>query len=125
MAACNSEGELEPFDVVAAPDWSGSVAATVVLPIAAGNGYLRTDYSFMGNHYTNPTYQPPETRQDRELLNVRLGWRNDTWDAALWVRNVTDESYSSLAAAPFVLTGMTAQWLQPPRTYGATIKYSF
>ena len=120
-----SEGELEPFDVVAAPDWSGSVAATVVLPIAAGNGYLRTDYSFMGNHYTNPTYQPPETRQDRELLNVRLGWRNDTWDAALWMRNVTDESYSSLAAAPFVLTGMTAQWLQPPRTYGATIKYSF
>jgi iron complex outermembrane receptor protein len=120
-----SEGDLERFNVVFAPDWSGSLAATVVLPIAGGNGYLRTDYSFMGDHYTNPTYQAPETQQDRELVNVRLGWRNDSWDAALWVRNVTDESYSSLAAAPFLLTGMTAQFLQPPRTYGATVKYSF
>ena len=120
-----SEGELEIFDVVFAPDWSGSLAATLVLPIAEGNGYLRTDYSFMGNHYTNPTYQPPETKQNRELLNVRLGWRNETWDAAIWVKNATDESYSSLAGAPFVLTGMKAQWLQPPRTYGATVRYQF
>jgi iron complex outermembrane receptor protein len=120
-----SEGELEQFDVVFAPDWSGSLAATLVLPIAEGMSYLRTDYSFMGDHYTNPTYQAPETKQDRELVNVRLGWRNDNWDAAIWVKNVTDESYSTLAGAPFVLTGMTAQWLQPPRTYGATVKYSF
>ncbi|MBP6682899.1 MAG: TonB-dependent receptor [Halioglobus sp.] len=120
-----SEGELEQFDVVLAPDWSGSLAATLVLPIAAGNAYLRTDYSFMGDHYTNPTYQPPETKQDRELVNVRLGWRNDSWDAAIWARNITDESYSTLAAAPFLLTGMTAQFLQPPRTYGVTLRYSF
>ncbi|MCB1691084.1 MAG: TonB-dependent receptor [Halioglobus sp.] len=120
-----SEGELQVFDVVFAPDWSGSLAATLVLPIAQGNGYLRTDYSFMGNHYTNPTYQAPETKQDREQVNVRLGWRNETWDAALWVKNATDESYSSLAASPFVLTGMRAQFLQPPRTYGVTVNYQF
>ena len=113
------------LDVVFAPDWSGSLAATLVLPIAEGKGYLRTDYSFMGNHYTNPTYQAPETKQDRELVNVRLGWRNDTWDAAIWVKNATDESYSSLAGAPFLLTGMKAQWLQAPRTYGATLRYQF
>lgn len=120
-----TDGELEVLDVVFAPDWSGSLAATLVLPIAEGKGYLRTDYSFMGNHYTNPTYQAPETKQDRELVNVRLGWRNDTWDAAIWVKNATDESYSSLAGAPFLLTGMKAQWLQAPRTYGATLRYQF
>tara|TARA_R110002072_G_scaffold2011_12_gene17008 strand:- start:149 stop:2353 length:2205 start_codon:yes stop_codon:yes gene_type:complete len=120
-----TEGDLQEFDVVFAPDWSGSLAATLVLPIAEGKAYLRTDYSFMGNHYTNPTYQPPETRQDRELVNVRLGWRNDAWDAAIWVKNATDESYSSLAGSPLVLTGMTAQWLQAPRTYGATLRYQF
>jgi len=120
-----TEGNLQVFDVVFAPDWSGSLAATLVLPIAEGKGYLRADYSFMGDHYTNPTYQAPETKQDRELVNVRLGWRNDSWDAALWVKNATDESYSTLAGAPFVLTGMTAQWLQAPRTYGATLRYQF
>ena len=120
-----SDGELEQFDVVFAPDWSGSVAATLVLPVAEGTAYLRTDYSFMGDHYTNPTYQAAETEQNRDLLNVRLGWRNNDWDAAIWAKNVTDESYSSLAGAPFLLTGMTAQWLQPPRTCGATVKYHF
>ena len=120
-----SEGELEPFDVVFAPDWSGSLAATLLLPIAEGMSYLRTDYSFMGDHYTNPTYQAPGTKQDRELVNVRLGWRNDNWDAAIWVKNVTDESYSTLSATPFLLTGMRAQFLQPPRTYGATLRYIF
>ena len=120
-----TEGDLQVFDVVFAPDWSGSLAATLVLPIGEGKGYLRMDYSFMGDHYNNPTYQAPGTRQDRELVNGRLGWRNDAWDAALWVKNATDESYSSLAGSPFVLTGMTAQWLQAPRTYGATLRYRF
>ncbi len=120
-----TDGELEQFDVVFAPDWSGNVAATLLLPVAGGMAYLRADYSFMGDHYTNPTYQAPDTEQDRELVNARLGWRNDDWDAAIWVKNATDESYSSLSAAPFLLTGMRAEFLAAPRTYGATIKYSF
>ena len=120
-----SSGDLERFDVVFAPDWSGSLAATLLLPLADGNVYLRTDYSFMGDHYTNPTYQAPETKQDREMVNARLGWRNTDWDAAVWVKNATDEAYSSLAGAPLLLTGMKAQWLQAPRTYGATVRYNF
>tara|TARA_R110001592_G_scaffold363323_1_gene684013 strand:- start:114112 stop:116319 length:2208 start_codon:yes stop_codon:yes gene_type:complete len=120
-----SSGDLEAFDVVYAPDWSGSLAATLLLPLADGHIYLRTDYSFMTNHYTNPTYQAAETEQDSELLNIRLGWRNNDWDAALWVKNASDQAYSSLAGAPLLLTGMKAQWLQAPRTYGATLRFSF
>jgi len=120
-----TEGDLEQFDVVFAPDWSGNVAATLLLPFAGGTAYLRADYSFMGDHYTNPTYQAPDTEQDRELVNARLGWRNEEWDAAIWVKNATDESYSSLSAAPLEVTGMRAEFLAAPRTYGATVKYSF
>ncbi|MCP5167375.1 MAG: TonB-dependent receptor [Pseudomonadales bacterium] len=120
-----TEGELERFDVVFAPDWSGNIAATLLLPLAGGTTYLRADYSFMGDHYTNATYQAPDTEQNRELVNARLGWRNDSWDASLWVKNATDESYSSLSAAPFLLTGMRAEFLAAPRTYGATLRYVF
>jgi iron complex outermembrane receptor protein len=120
-----TEGDLEQFDVVFAPDWSGNIAATLLLPLAGGMAYLRADYSFMGDHYTNPTYQAPDTEQDRELVNARLGWRNDAWDVALWVKNATEESYSSLSSAPFLLTGMRAEFLAAPRTCGATVKYSF
>ncbi len=35
---------------------------------------------------------------------------------SLALAGMADESYSSLAGAPFVLTGMSTQFLQPPRT---------
>lgn len=120
-----TEGLLEDFDVPFAPTWSGNLAATVLLPLADGMTYLRGDYSFMGDHFANATYQPPETEQDKSLWNARLGWRNDNWDAALWVKNITDEAYSAQTAAPIVFTGTQAEFLEAPRTYGVTVRYTF
>lgn len=122
-----TEGVLEEegVHVAQSPDWSGNLAVTGMMPMAGGELYLRGDYSYMGDHFNNPTYQPPSAEQDRELLNFRLGWRNDSWDGALWVNNATDEAYSSVSAAPLGFTGAEAEFLQAPRTYGATLRYSF
>ena len=122
-----TEGALDEggFDVPNAPDWSGVLSATFLLPLGDGVTYLRGDYSYMSDHFTNPTYQPKETEQDRTLVNVRLGWRNDQWDATLWVKNATDEAYSSAAAEPLAFSGTKTQFLTAPRTYGATLRYSF
>ena len=120
-----TQGELQAFDVAFAPKWSGNLSATLLLPLADGMTYLRGDYSFMGDHYSNATYQPPKTEQDRELFNARLGWRNDDWDAALWMKNITDEAYSAQTAAPLIYSGTEAEFLAPPRTYGVTVRYSF
>jgi len=107
-----------------APDWSGSLAATLLLPLADGTTYLRTDYSFMGDYYSNPNYQVAGTQTTQDLFNARLGWRNDSWDGSLWVKNATDEANESLVT-PFNLTGAEYHWLMPPRTYGATLRYNF
>jgi iron complex outermembrane receptor protein len=120
-----TKGELQIFDVAFAPKWSGNFSATFLLPLADGMSYLRGDYSFMGDHFSNATYQAPKTEQDRELFNARLGWRNDSWDAALWVKNITDEAYSVQTAAPLIFSGTEAEFLAPPRTYGATVRYYF
>ena len=122
-----TDGELddEGFEVPNAPDWSGNLAATLLLPVAQGVTYLRGDYSFMSDHFTNPTYQVDSDEQDRTLVNVRLGWRNDSWDAAVWVKNATDQAYSIVALTPNANTGTEAQFLAPPRTWGATVRYSF
>jgi iron complex outermembrane receptor protein len=90
-------------------------AATLMLPLADGVTYLRGDYSFMSNHYTNTAYQPSSTEQDKTLINVRLGWRNDNWDAAVWMRNATDDACS----------GTASEYLQAPRTCGVTVRYTF
>jgi len=113
------------LDVPFAPTWSGNVSATLLLPLADGVTYLRSDYSFMSDHFNNPTYQVDSVEQDKELVNVRLGWRNDNWDAAVWVKNATDEAYSTLTAAPIAYSGTEGFWLEAPRTWGVTVRYSF
>jgi iron complex outermembrane receptor protein len=122
-----TDGELDELnlDVLFAPTWSGNLSATFLLPLADGVTYLRSDYSFMGDHFGNPTYQPDSVEQDKTLLNIRLGWRNDHWDAAVWVRNATDEAYANLAAAPIAYSGTETFFLEAPRTYGVTVRYSF
>jgi iron complex outermembrane receptor protein len=127
LDAENTSGQLDDndLDVANAPDWSANLAATVLLPLFEGVSYLRGDYSYMGDHYTNAVYQASSTKQDKEIVNARLGWRNDNWDAALWVKNATDEEYASLSNAPITFTGTEAEFLQAPRTYGATVRYSF
>lgn len=122
-----TEGELKDagFEVTQAPDWTGSLSATFLMPLAEGMTYLRGDYSFMGDHFNNPTFQEPRLEQDKELVNVRLGWRNANWDAAIYVNNATDETYSSVSSTPLGFSGTEAQFLEAPRTYGATLRYNF
>jgi iron complex outermembrane receptor protein len=120
-----TKGELQEFELPFAPTWSGNLSATLLFPVAGGMSYLRSDYSFMADHFGNATYQPPQTEQDKKLFNARLGWRNDAWDAALWVKNITDEAYSAQTAAPLLYSGTEAEFLAPPRTYGVTVRYSF
>jgi iron complex outermembrane receptor protein len=81
--------------------------------------------SFLGDHYTNAASQPSSTEQDKTLLNVRLGWRNDNWDAAVWVKNATDEAYSNLSLEPVAFSGTAGEYLEPPRTWGVTVRYTF
>ena len=47
------------------------------------------------------------------------------WDAALWVKNATDEAYATLSAAPLAYSGTEAYFLEAPRTWGATVRYNF
>jgi iron complex outermembrane receptor protein len=109
-------------------DYSGNLAATLVFPLADGGIYWRTDYSYMDDHITNVA-KTADLRDsdfdDRNLVNTKLGWRNDNWNISIWGKNLTDDEYASQTASPFLITGMDAYFLAPPRTYGATLRYDF
>jgi len=80
-----------------AAEWSGNLAATLVFPLADGGLYLRGDYSFMGDHWTNiasAAQLESKDEQDRETVNGKLGWRNDNWDVSVWGKNLTDDEYA-------------------------------
>jgi iron complex outermembrane receptor protein len=119
-----NKGASLPFTA----DLSANLAATLVFPLGDGGIYWRTDYSYMDDHSTNVA---PAARlsdadyDDRNLLNMKLGWRNDHWNISIWGRNLTDDDYASQTVDTFLITGMDAYFLAEPRTYGATLRYDF
>ncbi len=116
------EGLALPFTA----DYSGNLAATLVFPLGDGGVFLRADYSYMDDHLTNSAENTLDKDiQDRSLLNLTTGWRNDRWRLALWAKNLTNEAYASFTATRLPLNGVDAYFLAPPRTYGATVRYNF
>jgi iron complex outermembrane receptor protein len=123
-----SEGVSEGLELPFTPEFSGNLGASVVFPLADGGLYLRADYIFMDDHSTNVASEDnlePRDFDDRELLNMKLGWRNDNWNISVWGKNLTEDEYASQTLVTFPMTGMDAYFLAPPRTYGATLRYDF
>ena len=121
-----TEGPQKGLPLPWTPEYSANLSATLVLPLAGGGLYLRGDYSYLDDHLTNASPETDEDDiQDRNLLNARIGWRNDRWNISFWGKNLTEDDYASLTANTFVFSGMDAFFLAPPRTYGATVRYDF
>ncbi|MEM8661238.1 MAG: TonB-dependent receptor, partial [Pseudomonadota bacterium] len=121
-------GTLEGQELPYTADYSGNLGATLVFPIADGGIYLRADYIYMDDHKTNSTDEAnllPKDIDDRELLNARIGWRNNNWNVSVWGKNLTDDHYAVQTVDPQLFNGMSAYFLAPPRTYGATLRYDF
>ena len=107
-------------------DYTANLGATLVFPLADGTLYLRGDYMYMDDHVTNNSNEPEDIAfQDRELVNAKLGWRNDNWNVSVWAKNLTDEDYPGFTSQVQGFSGSTAFFLAPPRTYGATLRYDF
>lgn len=121
-----TDGPNDGLELPFTGEYSGNISATYVLPVAKGNAFLRADYSYMDDHSTNSA-SSDELRStdfdDREQLNLKLGWRNDQWDFSVWGKNLTDDEYASRTTVRFPFSGMDAFFLAPPRTYGVTLRY--
>ena len=60
------------------------------------------------------------------LLNARAGVRlDDKWSAFLWSRNLTDKDYFEQLLPGAGNSGHYAAVLGDPRTWGATVRYTF
>lgn len=111
-----------------APQWSGNLSATAVFPLEQGQIFVRGDYSFMGDHLTNVSSNPIESRdiQNRETLNLNVGWRvDDHITLTAWAKNLTASDYAGQTLDTFPLTNTESYFLAPPRTYGVTARYDF
>lgn len=128
---CVLDGERLEY----APNWAGSVAADYIYPLDGSEVYVHGDLSFKTEHISDPTRSAASVDTRYEILNARIGWRNDNWDISLWGKNLTDDYYaightSNLIANLFAAAdgGLSTtnyrRWVNEPRTWGVTLRYS-
>ncbi len=108
-------------------EWTIGAAIEYFFPIAGNESYFRFDYSYASEFFydfsdvdTSPRNRQPALHQ----LGLRLGMSYNTWDFAIFVRNLTDEFKLGMCApdSSFRLT-------QPdystcgvrPRTFGIQV----
>jgi iron complex outermembrane receptor protein len=101
--------------------------------ISKGRLDLRAEYIFYENSILDdPTIIHPEGLkgygEDRKLLNARAAWSTDDgkWTFGIWGKNLLDNEVTSgvdnLTLASF---GTPFVRIEPPRTYGIEVAYSF
>jgi iron complex outermembrane recepter protein len=72
--------------------------------------------------------EPDAFQKSYDLINARLDWNNifgSSFDAAVFVNNLTDQTYKVGANALLHLTGTSASIYGPPRMWGVELRARF
>ncbi|MFD0940996.1 TonB-dependent receptor [Pedobacter boryungensis] len=97
----------------------GSLATKVGRYFIAGDASYRSDYS------SNPTPSKVLNVDSYSLLNARIGFKSEKFSAFVWSRNIANKNYYEQVQAAAGNSGLYAGVLGDPRTYGATLRYTF
>lgn len=93
---------------------------------AIGDGWdmaIQLDGKYSGAFFLNAENTPYLREKPHTLVNARISLIADRgWDLALWARNITRESF---AVQSFALFGAYSVAYNPPRTYGATLRFDW
>ena len=125
------DGSTRPWS----PDWATTVAIDYSLGLG-DMGELRTnltyayqDDQFMRNTQVTQSYTDEDNMQDAYgLLNGRVSFysANQSWEVALWGKNLLDEAYKgNLIASSDSVAGILMTVRGEPRTYGLEAIYRF
>ena len=95
---------------------------------AAGFGtvnLLAFDPNNIGGPLTADTFTFDPELPSYELLNLRLGFLNERWDAALFVNNVTDETAFLALDQERGTLARVGYLTNQPRSFGVSTRVSF
>jgi iron complex outermembrane receptor protein len=118
-------------------DWDGYVTGTYqhvgerftqVGDQAAGFGsvdLLAFEPNTIGGPLTQDTYTFNPEVPGYDILNLRLGFSNEKWDAALFVNNVTDERALLALDQERGTLARVGYLTNQPRTFGGTVRIKF
>jgi iron complex outermembrane recepter protein len=140
---------LPGAQLTSAPVWTFGSAFNYERPILNDAALLKTylDFRYTGETVTGSNLDPRKTQEGYTLVNGRIGisTKNEMWTLELWGRNLTDERYAQITFdafgqgdspsltnqpalggfAPRAITSQLNAFVGEPRTYGATLRWTY
>jgi len=121
---CDLSGETLPN----APDWRTNLGVQYEHALAAGTGFVRTDWGYTSEQNADAGLDARAEQDAYSMWSARLGWRNDRYSVTLWGENLTDETVIAAAGPQTIFGGIDGGmqfFLNEPRTYGVTMDVRF
>ena len=120
--------DLKGNELVNAPELNFNIAADWdVLQFDAGTVMLHVDSSYSDSHYFDVFNINRLQQSGYWLTNVRAQFNSadDSWEVALWSKNVGDEEYRTSIIDLQASFGYDYSHIGAPRTLGADLTYRF
>lgn len=112
-------------DLVGAPRFSGQAALQYDGPSGLHDGvdlFARAEIVHSDSLYTDTANSPDLEQNANDLVNARIGLKNDNFGLYLWGRNLTDED---IIGGGFKVFSVTQRSINIPRTYGIELRYEY
>ncbi|MCX2575031.1 TonB-dependent receptor [Pedobacter sandarakinus] len=90
-----------------------------------GRYFIAADASYRSTYSSNATPSTVLNVNGYGLVNARLGFRSEKFSAFVWSRNIGNRNYFEQLQAAAGNSGLYAGVLGDPRTYGATLRFTF
>jgi outer membrane receptor protein involved in Fe transport len=118
---CDRSGTDLPYN----PEDRYNVTVTQNFPMGMNNMFIRAEYTWLSEQYTDGDSDPLTLQDGFGILNLRLGVDIDDWNSTitLWGRNVLDERYYGGSFDPPLLDfGRMNSYPSEPATWGITFR---
>lgn len=136
VGARNEDGSTVPFKDISGErlpgisKWAGNVGGEYSIPVKyfsqEGKFFVALDSYYRSEFSSSPTPSQFLNIEEYALLNGRIGVRaTDGLSLTIWGRNLLNKDYFEQLLAAGGNAGHYAGVLGDPRTFGATVRYSF
>jgi outer membrane receptor protein involved in Fe transport len=137
FSATNEDGDTFDFQVTKgarlplSPEWSGALGIEFRPSGLLFNAqpYFRFDYSYVGESVNSlegiesvVSGRPVETQAAYQIGDLRFGLDGDHWSGSIFINNLWDERADLFLSNRW---GVQRQAINPPRTLGIQVRYTF